>query len=254
METGKGIWAVAAVAIAALLVTGGTLYATRPAGKLQIATSSELVRTINTQGTATVNVKPDTAVVTVGVLAKADTAQAATTEAAATLEKMIKTLDELKIPREKVKTLHYNLGPDYRYDEKGPHLIGYVVNASYAVTLSPMSNYEQVGPLLDKLVNSGANVVQGINFTLKDEEKVRQQALEQAVADAKQRAESLAAKLGVKVIGVKTVSAGNASPPPPRYMAYEGMKTAAPMPAASTPIEAGELEYKLAVDVDFLIG
>ena len=254
MEANRSIWAIAAVAVVALLVVGGTLYATRPAGKLQIATSSELVRTISTQGEAKIDVKPDTATVNVGLQAKADTAEAATKEAADTLDKMLKTLDGLGIPREKVKTVNYNLRPDYSYASNTPRLIGYVVDSTLAVTLSPMSKYEQVGPMLDKLVGSGANVIQGISFSLKDEASVRQQALEQAVQDAHQRADTLAAKLGVKVVGVKAVGNGNPSSPQPRFMGYDAMKMAAASPAPATPIEAGQLQYQLTVDVDFLIG
>ncbi len=70
------------------------------------------------------------------------------------------------------------------------------------VTLSDLA---KIGSVIDTATASGANQVQGIQFTLSDEQAIRSQALREAALKARSDADVLAAALGLKVIRVLTV-------------------------------------------------
>jgi uncharacterized protein YggE len=107
------------------------------------------------------------------------------------------------------------------------------------VTLDDLS---QVSQVIDTATQSGANLVQKLQYQLKNPGSVRAQAFRQAAEQAKLSAEGIASGLGLKV--VRILSAEEVSP----EEGFGMYKKAAPPPppagsSPATPLEIGMIEF-----------
>jgi len=106
------------------------------------------------------------------------------------------------------------------------------------VTLDDLA---RIGTVIDSATEAGANYVQGIQFTLRDQDAVRAQALREAASRARAEVDVLAATLGLKVVRVLSVEENSPRVLPVR--AYMGAQRATMATAgAPTPVEAGTLD------------
>jgi uncharacterized protein YggE len=105
---------------------------------------------------------------------------------------------------------------------------------------------------IDIAVASGANQAFGITYTLSEEHMrvARNVALRKAVGQARADADTVAAAVGVKILGVRDVSVGGVSPPV-IYDRYDAAEISAK--AAPTPIQAGEIRVSAQVSITHLI-
>ncbi len=196
---------------------------------------------IRVQGTGEVRAAPDQATADFAVETMAANAQEAAAENAQRMERVIAALVRAGVPRERIETRDYNVFPDYdqRVMEQGgePRVRGYrVMNTVSATT----HDVDRVGALIDAALGAGANRVHGVRFSLRDPQRYRQQAIDQAVRRARADAEALAAAMGLRLGMVReasTLDVGYGGPMP--MMAREGaMDAVAQM--APTPINPGE--------------
>ena len=202
---------------------------------------------VRASGEAVIQAKPDLARVDFGVTSQASTAQAAATQNAQQLEAVLGALRKALGPSAEIKTVSYSLHPDYRYPKEGgkPQIVGYTAtNIVQATTM----DLPAVGKLIDAATQAGATNVQRLQFTLKDEQAVRAQALAEASKKARANAEAMAKALGLKVVRVLSASAGGGGviPLQRESMAMARMSAA---DAAPTPIEAGTLEVRANVNL-----
>jgi uncharacterized protein YggE len=104
-----------------------------------------------------------------------------------------------------IRTIAYTLRPDYRdgTPDDGPVVTGYVASNIVRVTLEDLG---QIGTVIDTATAAGANRVQALRFTLKDEAAARAEALKQAAVQARAEARTLAAALDLDVVRVLSVS------------------------------------------------
>jgi uncharacterized protein YggE len=109
----------------------------------------------------------------------------------------------------------------------------------------------KLGDVLDKVVAAGANNVYGVSFSVDDTSKLEADARAKAVADAKARADSLARLTGVTLGDVVSVSEVIGGPGP----VYEAarMSAAAGLGGGGAPIQPGELEVNMSIQVTFAI-
>jgi len=107
-------------------------------------------------------------------------------------------------------------------------------------------NLEQVGELLDAVVEVGANQMYGVTFTVSDDQEWESEAREKAMDDAKARAEELAGLAGVElgeVLSVSEVVGGMLVPTAVEMAVGRGGGGIAP----------GELEFSTRIQVTFAI-
>ena len=102
-----------------------------------------------------------------------------------------------------------------------------------------LDDLTRIGAVIDAATQSGANRVQGIQFTLRDQDAVRAQALREAAQRARAEADVLAAALGLKVVRVLTAEENSPRVVPVRMFSRAVTATTA---AAPTPVEAGTLD------------
>ncbi len=200
--------------------------------------------TIRVGGEATIAAKPDQAELDLGVVSQAATGHAAAAQNAQKLDAVLAQLRKVLGSGAEIKTLSYSLTPNYRYPKEGgqPSISGYTAGNVVEVKTGDLS---QVGKLIDVATQSGANTVQSLRFTLKDEQPVLSQALRQAAVKARAKADALASALGVKIVRVLQVDEGGQ---PIRPMFAEAMTMRAGAESAPpTPVEPGTLEVRATV-------
>jgi len=151
-----------------------------------------------------------------------------------------------------VKTVGYSVQPQYTYPQNGaPVLTGYRVSNNVNVTVRDIS---KVGQLLDAVTKAGANQVGGVSFGLTDPEAASRVAREQAVQNARDKADTLAKATGVAVGIVMTIDDQSTMPPPPRPVsAAAPATTTAAGSAAPPPIQAGETTVTVTLRVTYAI-
>jgi hypothetical protein len=209
----------------------------------QESADKSLRPTIRVTGDATVTVKPDQAEINIGVVTQAQTAQAAASQNAQKQDAVISELRKALGPTAEIKTISYSLSPNYRYPKEGgpPTITGYT--ASNVVQVKT-SNLAQVGKVIDLATESGANTIQYLRFTLKDETAARAQALSQASTKARLKAEAIASALGLKIQRVLHVEEGGAAIRPVEYGETMRAMGAATAP---TPVESGSIDVRATV-------
>ncbi len=204
--------------------------------------ATKLAHVVRATGEATVSAKPDRAEISVGVLTHAPTAEAASAQNASQTSEVLKQLKQVLGARGEIKTSGYSIGADYQYASgKPPKIAGYHANNSVLVTVNDLF---LVGKIIDAATGSGANNVNGISFSLRDDEVVRAQALTEAARKARANAEAIARGLDLHVIRVLRAEATEASPIRPLVF-----KAEMAMAQASTPIESGTLDIHATVTV-----
>jgi uncharacterized protein YggE len=195
-------------------------------------------------GQATVSATPDLAKVDVGVTTQAATAQDATTNNATQASKVITALQGLLGASATIKTISYSLSPVYNNPPLGQNasIVGYMVTNIVEASLKDLT---QIGKAIDTAIQSGANNVQGVSFSLQDQSPVQAQALKMAAATALTQAAAIAAGLNVHTGSV--------------LQAVEALNSIYPLPfgaagaATTTPIETGLVVVQASVTLEVAI-
>ena len=175
-------------------------------------------------------------------MTQADNSQNAASKNATQLGAVLAQLKQLLGTGADVKTISYSLSPNYRYPTGGgePTITGYTATNVVRVTLDDLT---QVGKVIDTATGSGANRIQSLQFTLKNRETVEAQALTEAARNARKKADTLAAALGVNILRILSVSESSPIVVPVRSVAYARAE------ATSTPIESGTIEVQATVSL-----
>lgn len=206
--------------------------------------------TISVTGTGRVVLSPDIADVRVGVSITKPTVKAARDAAAQSMTRVIKALKKLGIADRDLQTTVLSLQPIYDYSTGGnpPRLTGYMLSNSVAVTVRDL---DKVGDVVDDSMTAGATSLDGVTFRVDDPAKAEEQARQQAVVQAKAKAETLAKGVGVSIGGVVSISETSAPIPYPYY--YGPAAEAAGDKSVPTPVQPGMNEVSVTVAVTFLI-
>lgn len=201
---------------------------------------------ITVNGEATIAADPDQAQIDIGVTTQARTAPDASRENAERLARVLAEVKKILGKGDEVKTSGYALNPQYRYPQGGkPEIVGYQANNMVRIK---MGKIEDVGKIIDAAMQSGANNINRLAFTLKDEDAARLDALKQASAKAKAKAEAIAASLGLKIVRIASVSEGERSIQP-IYRAAPMARAEGLAAAAPTPIEQGTVDVRSTVSL-----
>ena len=203
--------------------------------------------TITVPGSGSVRVEPDVAALRLGVVTIRPTAAAARSAAATTMRSVVDSLIQAGVDRRDLRTTLVNLDAVRDYSAGGtPTVTGYQLTTPVEATIRAI---DTVGGVIDAALAAGATSLDGLGFQVAEPGAALTEARRLAVADARGRAETLAAEAGVTVGHVLEIVEGGAIPPgPPRPMA--AMRMAADV---ATPVEAGSSELVIQVTVTFAI-
>ena len=214
----------------------------------QSAANTSAVRTIEVDGSGETRTSPDTADLDLAIETQAKTAEEAASSNAALATKVIDALKSKLGDKGKITTGGYSLNPEYdqRPNQRKPTIIGY--DAQNTVTVNTRA-LDLVGALIDSAIAAGANRVNSLNFSVKDDTKARTEAIAIATRDARAQAEALATALDVKLGKVLTATTVSQARPIP--VAFQrGMAMSA---SVATPVEPGEVTVPATVSLTFAI-
>jgi uncharacterized protein YggE len=200
--------------------------------------TSTVARSITVSGNGMVSATPNQAVFSFGVTTRGKTAVQALAANSADMRKLIDALKAAGIASGSLQTSSVSLSPVM--SNQGDAIVGYTVSNSVSATIT---NLGHAGEIVDAAVAAGANQVDGPNLTVSDQTSLYQAALKAAVADAREKAQALAAAAGLHLGGVTSVQENAGSTP----ITFEAKGAAAP----STPIVSGTQQINASVTVVF---
>jgi uncharacterized protein len=185
----------------------------------------------------------DVGFATIVAEARAKSPAEAQKTAAAAMQSVLQKLKAAGFGGDAVRTLQYDLQPEFDYDKGRQTLRGYVARNSIEARVEPV---DRVGEVIDLAVQAGATTVSGLRFDVKARETHEREVLTQSVKVARARADAAAAGAGRTVDRIIRIEDHGVSEPPgprPVMMAMRSAAEAAP----PTPIQAGEIEIRARV-------
>ena len=210
---------------------------------------------LTVSGNGNLQVSPDRAVVRLGVIRQGATAQSAQDQANRAGQDILTALAKVGVTANQIQTSRLTLSPVYGDRRPGsndpPRIVAYMASNVVSITLEDLTT---VGPAIDAGLTAGANQLEGVQFDLKNDLAAREQALRQAVTEARRKAEAMAEALGVRLVEVLEVSEGGVSVMP-KYMenqVFMGRAAAAP-DMAQTPVAPGQLDVQANVSIRYRI-
>ena len=161
-------------------------------------------RTITVVGEGVVNIKPDIAQVNIGVDVVEPNVQEANAGASQIIDAVKSALMEAGVAAQDMQTSGLSIWIERPYTDGQPgEQAFYHVSNQVNVTLRDL---DQVGALLNKAIEAGANTMYGVTFTVADSGQVEAEARDEAMADARAKAEALADLAGLQLGDIVSVS------------------------------------------------
>jgi uncharacterized protein YggE len=209
-------------------------------------------------GKGEVTVVPNIAEFSLSILEKAQTAADAQKKATEKNNKVIAFLKENGVEEKDIKTTGYNIYPNYSYESEScverycpPSegvITSYEVNQNVSVRVKDIDKASfiigNMGPL-------AVSNVSGLNFTIENEDELKRQARNKAIADAQTQAQEIAQQLNIRL--GKVVSFNVSSP---GYMPYYSGRMEMDMKAQSVDVptlETGENKITSEVVISYEI-
>lgn len=154
---------------------------------------------LKTNGTATIKVEPNIAIVNLGVVTEDMNLEKAQRENAIKVTSIINELLKFGISKEDISTFTYNIEPQYDYIEGKQVFRGYRVTNILSVTIKDLS---KVGQIIDAAVSKGANRVDNIKFTVENPSLYYNKALSLAIMNAINKARQVENTLKVSMFKI----------------------------------------------------
>lgn len=201
---------------------------------------------ITVTGLGRVSAMPDMAIVQIGVQERARDASLALRAVSGVLEDVFDDVEKAGIEARDVQTSAVNISPQYnRNSGAEPTLVGYVAASQIRLRVRDL---DVLGEILDTVVSSGANRLNGLSLVVADPSPLRDEARRLAVADARAKAELYAKAAGVELGAIVSLSEAVASNPiqVQRFAMAEAV-------AVDVPIAAGEVDTTQSITIVYEI-
>ncbi len=231
-----------------LPVSGGPATGQTADALAQVGGSSE--RGITVVGVGQASGTPDVAHVSIGVETQTSSVQQAVNDNKTKMTALLGVLKGLDIADKDVQTSNYSVF--MQPPVTNPSAASGAATSTYHVTNQvevTVRDVSKLGTILDKAVAAGANNIYGVSFSVADTSQLEADARSKAIANAKERAASLAQLAGVSLGDILSISEVIAAPSP----IYSTVGAAMGMGGGVPPIQSGQLEVSTSVQVTFAI-
>jgi uncharacterized protein len=195
---------------------------------------------ITVLGTGSTTVVPDRASFAFGTVTQAATANAALAASSQSVARVIAALKKAGVAQADIQTSDVSLSP--RMNDKGDGIVGYTASNTVTATIRKIGD---AGDVVDAAVGAGSNQVYGPNLVASDQDAAYRNALKAAVADARAKAEALAAASNSALGKITAIVEGGGAVPLPMAAGAKG---------SSVPIEPGTQKIEATVSVTFAFG
>ena len=167
---------------------------------------------ISVTGKGEVFAVPDIGQFSFSVQAEAEDAAVAQEQSGTAINEIIAYLRDQGVAKTDIKTTNYNLFPRYRFEERicvpgtfcGP---GEQIPDGFEVSQSvevKVRNTDDATSIITGVGERGATNISGLNFVVDDTDALVAEARAEAIKDAKEKAQKLAADLGVRLVKINS--------------------------------------------------
>ena len=213
-------------------------------------------------GEGSIKVKPDIAVVNLGIQSERRTASRARKEASEKMQQLMDAIKAVEVEDKDIQTSYFNISPRYDWieekDENGRKisrqvLVGYTVSNNVNVTIR---NLDNVSKVIDSAAEASGDTIRinNVYFRVENTEEHEAELRELAYMDALVKAKHFSSMAAVELGEVIMISEVNMSVAP--VMSRNRMALGQTMEFAgdySTPISPGETDLNSRISVFFQI-
>lgn len=230
-----GVLVLAALLAAAFLSGCQTKVVTAPA--------SQQINTVTATGNGKAYAAPDEATMSFGVTKRNANAKKALSGASSAAEKITAAIKKAGVAKQDIQTSNVSVYPQQTERNGKPVITGF--EASIQVTVK-VREIGDLGGIITAANDAGSDTISGPSFSIAEDSPYRDDAIAEAVDDARTAAEAMAKAAKKRVGEVLNISSSNVSVPIySRNMAW-GAEA-----AKAVPIETGQLEITADVTVVF---
>ncbi len=206
----------------------------------------EVDKGIKVSGVGCIIGRPDVATTNIGVESMGSSLEQVKNKSNSSVDIIIKKLKSMGVADKDIQTRAYTISTltDTSLISRAQKITGYRINNRLQVKIR---NLADLGIILESVVASGANDIAGISFEIDNPKNCQIQARQLAVKDAREKAEQLARDAGIQLGKILSIIETGDSGKPAVYRSMS-MKD---MANAPVPIEAGEMEIVVHVDMRF---
>jgi uncharacterized protein YggE len=241
----KNIFIVVSLFIIAVLISGCTPTVIDRSSDCQTPD-----RTISINGVGNVYADPDIAYINIGVHTQNEDPKTALTDNTTQVQDVMEAIKATGVKEEDIQTSNFNIYPSMQYGPAGETLgTLYMVDNTVYVTIRDLT---KIAGMLEAVVSSGANNVNGIQFDITDKEALASEARQKAVENALKQAQDIATAAGVKLDELMYVNVYYSGT---TYPQYEGKGGGGGMSStvSAVPISAGKLVITAEVNMTYKI-
>lgn len=207
-----------------------------------LRTDSEAENRVHVSGSAQVMVTPDVAAASIGVQTFDADAVVAVTANNERTAAVLAVLEGLGVHKDDLQTSSFSISPQRAYREERPDSVtGFWVRNTISATVRSL---DSIGAVLQDAIAAGANEIHGLQFTVSNPDSLEDVARALAVADARRRAEALAAAADASLGRIVSLSESAVSVP-----SY--FRGASEADAVGVPVEPGQVEVSASVSAVF---
>jgi hypothetical protein len=172
-------------------------------------------RTITVSGEGEASAEPDQATVRFAIVSRAESAKAARSDNADAAQSAMNAVRALDIDEGDIQMQSLTLQPQRRYNRQTGETeeLGYEATRRIRVEVSDL---DRLPDLIARVVEQGANRLDGVQYDIDDRTTVRNEALRKAAEAARGKAELLASTLGASLGPVQQIREQQYSAPQPR--------------------------------------
>jgi len=192
-------------------------------------------------GEGIVKATPDQAWVSIGAESRSKVSKDAQQRNAEAMKAVMQKIASFGIAKDAIKTTAIDLQMEFDYNNGRQTSRGYVARNTVEVRVDDLA---KLGDVLDAVVSSGATIIHGLRFDVKQRSQVEGQALQSAVKDAMSKSQAIASGAGRgvdRIVRIEELSGGGEPMPMMRQYAMAKAED------ASTPVAAGEMEIRAQV-------
>ncbi|MEO5635200.1 MAG: SIMPL domain-containing protein [Candidatus Paceibacterota bacterium] len=202
---------------------------------------------VSFEGKGEVSSTPDMATVSFNIMDTEPLVKDAQTKVTAKEKAVLDFLEKSGIDKKDIKTENYSSHPKYDYGTPcyssmgvpcrvvEPKITGYEVSEFITVKVRDI---KKAGEIVQGLGQIGVSSMSGPNYSVENEDKLKEQARKIAIDDAKAKAKVLSKDLGVRLVRIVNFSENGNYPImyESRNMAKDGMAVAPASPAPELPV------------------
>lgn len=250
----KWIMAVGLLVIVSVIGLMGCDSGSNNTGDIETLNISSQQEGIWVSGQGKVSAVPDIAVLSLGIEAQAENVAEAKAQADEAMQKIEKALDDNGIDEKDIQTQYYSIRKVTKWDrDKEEEVVtGYMVTDTVTVKVRDI---DKTADVIDAVTDAGGDFIRinNISFDIDDTTDYYKEAREEAMKQAKEKAEQLADLADVTLGNPTYISEGSSYSTVKRsYVDYDEA-IAVPEEAGGASISPGEMELTLTVQVTYAI-